>query len=84
MRDFEGLILPRVQHVRSEEVEQVQLVDLLIGAVSYHNRGLRGNEGKQALVRHVQQRASLTLRHTTGRSRRKMNLFFWDAQGGEA
>lgn len=81
LRDFDGRVLPRVQHVRSDEVEQVQLVDLLIGAVSYHNRGLRGNAGKRMLVEHVQRRSSLTLGYTTGRFRPKVNLFIWDAQG---
>lgn len=83
LRDFGGRVLPRVQHVRSHEVEQVQLVDLLIGAVSYQNRGLRENRGKRMLVEHIQRRSNLTLGHTTGRFRPKVNLFFWDPQGGE-
>lgn len=82
LRDFDGHVLPRVQHVRSDEVEQVQLVDLLIGAVAYRNRGLRGNDGKRALVEHIQRRSGLTLEYTTGRFRPKVNLFFWDAQQG--
>lgn len=83
LRDFDGRVIARVQHVRSDEVEQVQLVDLLIGALSYRNRELRGNAGKRELVEHFQRRSHLTLAHTTGRSRPKVNLFFWDPQGGE-
>jgi hypothetical protein len=83
LRDFGGRVMPRVQHVRSHEVEQVQLVDLLIGAVSYHNRGLRENDGKRMLVEHIQRRSNLTLGYTTGRFRPKVNLFFWDPKGGE-
>jgi hypothetical protein len=83
LRDFDQRVVSRVQHVRSDEVEQVQLVDLLIGAVSYHNRGLRGNKGKCLLVEHVQRRSGLKLGYTTGRNRPKVNLFFWDPQGGE-
>lgn len=83
LRDFDGRVVPRVQHVRSDEVEQVQLVDLLIGALSYRNRGLRSNKGKRMLVEHFQRRSGLTLGYSTGRNRPKINLFFWDPQGGE-
>ena len=78
--DFRQEIISRIQQVRSDEVEQVQLADLLIGAVGYHNRRLRGNEGKEALVRHIQERSGLSLGSTTARNRTKVNLFFWDAQ----
>ena len=64
-------------------MEQVQLVDLLIGAVSYHNRGLRENNGKRMLVEHIKRRSNLTLGYSTGRNRPKFNLFFWDPQEGE-
>jgi hypothetical protein len=83
LRDFEGRVVSRVQHVRSDEVEQVQLVDLLIGAVAYHNRGLRSNKGKCVLVEHIQRRSGLRLGYTTGRARPKVNLFFWDPRGDE-
>jgi hypothetical protein len=83
LRDFDRRVLSRVQHVRSDEVEQVQLVDLLIGAISYQNRGLRSNKGKCSLVEHIQRRSGLTLGYTTGRRRPKVNLFVWDPQEGE-
>lgn len=83
LRDFDERVVARVQHVRSDEVEQVQLVDLLIGALSYRTRGLRGNRGKSILVEHLQRRSGLTLAHSTGRNRPKVNLFFWDPRGGE-
>ena len=83
LRDFDRRVVARVQHVRSDEVEQVQLVDLLMGVLSYRARGLWSNEGKRRLVEHVQRRSGLTLAYTTGRARPKVNLFFWDPQGGE-
>ncbi len=78
LHDYDRTIVTGVQHVRSDEVEQVQLVDLLIGAVGYLNRGLAGNPGKTSLIRHLQERAGLTLRVTTGRSRRPVNIFVWE------
>jgi hypothetical protein len=46
MRDFEGLLLPRVQHVRSHEVEQIQLVDTEEQDV--RREGGSGDEGTTA------------------------------------
>lgn len=78
LHDYDRTIISGVQHVRSDEVEQVQLVDLLIGAIGYLNRGLSGNPGKTRLIEHLQRRAGLTLRVTTGRSRRPVNIFVWE------
>src|SRR5690606_14386897 len=80
LRDFNQDVVTRIQQVRSDEVEQIQLVDLFIGAIGYLNRGLSDNEGKTRLVRHIQERSGLTLKYTTGRNRPKVNLFFWDAR----
>ena len=77
--DFEQRVIPRVQVVRSHEVEQVQLADILIGAVSYANRGLRGNEGKTAIVERVRKRSSYSLTHSTLLKEEKFNLFRWTA-----
>jgi hypothetical protein len=76
--DFSREIVERVQVVRSNEVEQMQLCDLLIGAVAYVNRGLSGNAGKQAVVRRMQERSQLTLTRTTLLGERKVNLLLWD------
>jgi Protein of unknown function (DUF3800) len=80
LRNFNQEVITRIQHVRSDEVEQIQLADLLIGAISYQNRALKGNAGKEAIVAHIKKRTGLTLYHSTGRFRPKFNLFFWDPQ----
>jgi uncharacterized protein DUF3800 len=77
LHDFDRTIVTGIQHVRSDEVEQVQLVDLLIGAIGYLNRGLSSNPGKNSLIAFLQERAGLTLRVTTGRNRRPVNVFVW-------
>lgn len=76
--DFTKSVVGRVQHIRSDEVEQVQLADLLIGAIAYRNRSLRGNRGKEALVKLVRERSGLSLLQSTGRARPKLNLFVWE------
>jgi len=78
--DFARSIVERIQTVRSHEVELVQLADLLIGAVSYANRGLSANAGKQALVRRMQKRSGYTLTRTTLLRESKVNIFRWQAR----
>lgn len=43
--DFDRNIVERLQQIRSHESALLQLADLLIGAVGYHNRGLTGSQG---------------------------------------
>ena len=80
MYDFEREIIERLQNVHSHEVELLQLTDLLIGAISYINRGLHGSEAKSALVRQIQTRSGYELTRTTLLREDKMNLFVWKAQ----
>ena len=78
--DFSREIVERVRLVHSHEIEQLQLADLLIGAVSYMNRGLHNNAGKQALVNRMRQRSGYSLTKTTLLREDKVNLFRWQAQ----
>ncbi len=79
MYDFSQEVVERLQLVHSHEIEQLQLADLLIGAVSYLNRGLHGNAGKMALIKRIQQRSGYTLTKTTLLREEKINLFRWHA-----
>lgn len=80
MYDFSREVIERLQLVRSHEVEQLQLADLLIGVVSYINRGLSANEGKKALVGRVRERSGYTLTRTTLLRENKFNLLCWHAR----
>ena len=75
--DFDKAIVRRIQSVQSHEVQQVQLADLLIGAVSYAHRGLRTNAAKVALVERVRERTGRTLLTSTLPSEKKVNVFVW-------
>ena len=54
--DFSRNIIEKVQQVRSHEVEEIQLTDLLIGAVSYVNRKLTSSEAKTVIAEHIKKR----------------------------
>ncbi len=77
MYDFERKIIERVQSVRSHEIEQIQVADLLIGATSYANRGLNQSEAKNALVQRMRERSGYSLTRSTLLRAQKVNLFHW-------
>jgi hypothetical protein len=77
--DFNREIVERMQTVRSNEIEQVQLADLLIGTVSYANRGLTTSPAKTFLVNRMRSRSGYRLTQTTLYKENKVNLFRWRA-----
>jgi hypothetical protein len=79
MYDFSREIIARVQLVRSHEVEILQLADLLIGTVSYVNRGLSASAAKTRLVDRMRERSGYALTRTTLLREDKVNLFRWRA-----
>jgi hypothetical protein len=79
MYDFSRRIIERVQLVRSQEVEILQLADLLIGTVSYVNRGLSTSAAKLRLVDRMRDRSGYKLTQTTLLWENKVNLFRWHA-----
>lgn len=74
--DFNRKFLKSIQHVRSHEIQLLQLADVLIGAVSYCNRGLEQSQTKGNLIRRIQSRAHLTTFSKSNYSE-KFNLFHW-------
>ncbi len=80
MYDFSREIIERVQLVHSYEVEQLQLADLLIGAVSYATREKTGNAAKEALVERMRQRSGYSLTKSTLLREKKVNIFKWHAR----
>jgi hypothetical protein len=84
MYDFSCQIIERVQTVRSHEVEIMQLVDLLIGAVAYVNRNLSTSETKLELINLIRERSHYSLTRTTLLREDKFNLFRWHASERES
>lgn len=77
--DFRSQIIERIQTVRSHEIEILQMTDLLIGAISYVNRGLTQNSAKVALVEQIRAKSGYTLTQTNLLRENKVNIFVWQA-----
>ena len=77
--DFNRKIIERVQVVGSNEIEQIQLCDLLTGAISYANRELTASSAKNQLVERMKARSGYVLTRTTLLRERKVNVFRWEA-----
>ncbi len=76
--DFNRECLERVQQVRSHESELLQITDILIGALTYANRGLATSPAKTAMLARLQ--ACLgqnVLTRTSSFSATKFNMLVW-------
>jgi len=80
MYDFNREVIERLQLIRSHESEHLQLADLLIGAISYINRGLEENNAKVEIVDRIRKRSGYDLTRTTLLRENKVNLFRWHAR----
>lgn len=80
--DFSHHIIERMQRIMSHEAEQLQLADLLIGALGYLHRGLTSNEAKLAIIERIKERSGYRLTHNTLLKENKFNLLIWNGKGG--
>lgn len=84
MYDFSQSVIQRLQPVRSDEIQIMQLVDLLIGAVGYQNRvfpnGTTRSQAKIDIIELIKKRSNYLLTRTTLLRESKCNLFVWDAR----
>lgn len=69
----------RVQNVRSDEIEQIQITDLIIGALSYANRGLNTSQAKKRIAEEIHIKRGKALNRNSYRWEKKFNLFIWEA-----
>ena len=76
--DFEQQYIKRVQVVESHHVEQLQLADLLLGALGYYHRHLSSNEGKKKVINRIKERSGYVLNKNTLPTESKFNLFHWE------
>jgi hypothetical protein len=79
--DFERQTVERVQQMRSHECELMQITDLLIGALTYANRGLATSSAKAAIIERLRARlGQQVLSRTSTFSAIKFNILVWRAQ----
>lgn len=81
MYDFSREIIQKIQTVRSEEVNILQLADFLIGAVNYANRGLKTSSAKLEIIKQIRNLSHYQLTNSTLLREQKMNIFVWQARG---
>ena len=72
-----------IQLIRSHENSLLQLTDLLIGAISYKNRGLSNSNSKLELISLIEEYTNFNLDKTTMLSEIKFNIFIFDNDGGK-
>lgn len=84
MYDFSGRIIRRIQPIRSNEVQIMQIVDILIGAVCYENRvfpeGFTKSKTKMELIDLIKERSGYRLKKSTLYKEDKFNIFVWDVR----
>jgi hypothetical protein len=84
MEDNARQIIEWMQLVRSHEVDIMQVTDLLIGTISYANRGLSTSEAKQDLVSRMRERSGYKLTKSTLPLESKVNLLVWQPSKTES
>lgn len=80
--DYRGEMIGRIQQIRSDESEIMQLTDFLLGAVIYAAREETGSVAKLAVVKRLQEHVHQNLRATTAPWEQKFNLFHFRPRKG--
>ena len=79
--DFHKESIRRVQQIRSEESELLQLADLIIGALGYANRALSGSPAKVAIVKRLEAKFGTgALARTSAFTNVKFNILRWESR----
>ena len=75
LHDFDHSVIRRMQIVRSNEIEPLQLCDFLLGAVMYKSRHLDTSHAKLEIVSHIENRSGYNLAFSNEPWQNKFNLF---------
>lgn len=77
--DFTREHVKKVQPIRSDEVQMMQITDIINGAICRANRKTikPASGAKKALIDHLQEMSKLRLDLTTMLGARKFNIFVW-------
>lgn len=72
--------ITRIQQIRSHESTILQLADLLIGALTYINRGLSSSDAKNRICHLIQEKTKQNLTKSSNFSERKFNIFCFEGE----
>ena len=75
--DFYHHTIKKIQPIRSDEVEIMQLVDLLIGALTYSKRGLHTSDVKLEIIDLIKKRSRNSLEKNSPVRENKFNILLW-------
>lgn len=82
--DFSTRTIKKLQSIRSDEVQIMQIVDILIGALGYNNRMFpkehQKSNAKMDILELIKKRSGYSLKKSTLYREDKFNMFFWDAR----
>jgi hypothetical protein len=77
VKGVEDVAVAKAQQIRSHEVELMQVVDILSGALSYTHRGLSGNEGKKKLIDVIEKSIGKKMLTSSAVDEDKFNVLVW-------
>jgi len=78
----EDVTVSKAQQIRSHEVELMQVTDLLAGALSYYHRNLSGNEGKEKLIKQIENSIGKNMFTSSTVDEDKFNVLVWKPRSG--
>lgn len=70
----------KIKQINSKESELMQLLDVIMGAVGYKNRGYLNEEKgetKKEIVKYIEEKFSRSISETTSPFESKFNIFIW-------
>ncbi len=81
--DFHHNMIKKIQPIRSDESQIMQLADVLIGAVLYSNRFnndkvIKQSEAKREIVELIKSKTKYSLSKSTYLNEKKFNVLFWE------
>ncbi len=78
-KDYDAKLtkIKNVQNIQSHEVAIMQMLDILLGAVVYYKRGLKGVLAKMDIIKFIKQETGLTLDKTTPLYEQKFNILYF-------
>ena len=76
-------MIKNMQVIISYEVEIMQLVDILIGALAYFSRNMSAVKAKNEIIEYIKEKSGYTLKKNTLYRESKFNIFHLQLEEGK-